>query len=79
MIIMIYWFNGGRIMIKTLKMKNCASYDSMGISIEECKKVNFIYGPNGSGKSTISNFLYDQKTIYIKIVKLNGNLIHLQI
>ena len=58
---MIYWFNGGRIMIKTLKMKNCASYDSMGISIEECKKVNFIYGPNGSGKSTISNFLYDQK------------------
>ena len=47
-------------MIKTLKMKNCASYDSTGITIEECKKVNFIYGPNGSGKSTISNFLYDQ-------------------
>ena len=57
---MIYWFNGGSIMIKTLKMKNCASYDSTGITIEECKKVNFIYGPNGSGKSTISNFLYDQ-------------------
>lgn len=48
-------------MIKTLKMKNCASYDSTGITIEECKKVNFIYGPNGSGKSTISNFLYDQE------------------
>ena len=48
-------------MIKTLRMKNCASYDSTGISIEECKKVNFIYGPNGSGKSTISNFLYNQK------------------
>lgn len=58
---MIYWFNGGSIMIKTLKMKNCASYDSTGITIEECKKVNFIYGPNGSGKSTISNFLYDQE------------------
>ena len=44
-------------MIKTIKLKNCATYPSMGVSIENCQKVNFFYGPNGSGKSTISNFL----------------------
>jgi len=44
-------------MIKTIKMRNCATYPSDGASIEDCQKVNFFYGPNGSGKSTISNFL----------------------
>lgn len=42
-------------------MQNCATYDTNGISIDDCKKINFIYGSNGSGKSTISNFL-DQPT-----------------
>ena len=46
-------------MIKTLKMKNCATYSSEGALIQNCQKVNFFYGPNGSGKSTISNFLYN--------------------
>lgn len=44
-------------MIKTINMKNCASYDDEGISICNCNKVNYIYGHNGSGKSTISNYL----------------------
>ncbi len=44
-------------MIKTIKMKDCATYSSDGTVIENCQKVNFFYGPNGSGKSTISNFL----------------------
>lgn len=43
--------------IKSIKLKNCATYPSVGVSIENCQKVNFFYGPNGSGKSTISNFL----------------------
>lgn len=43
--------------IKTIKLKNCATYPSVGTSIENCQKVNFFYGPNGSGKSTVSNFL----------------------
>ena len=47
-------------MIKSIKMKNCATYSEEGISIENCQKVNFIYGANGSGKSTISKFLYNQ-------------------
>ena len=46
-------------MIKAIKLKNCATYPSIGASIENCQKVNFFYGPNGSGKSTISNFLYN--------------------
>lgn len=44
-------------MIKSIKLKNFATYSSEGSSIENCKKINFIYGPNGSGKTTISNFL----------------------
>ncbi len=44
-------------MITNIKMCNCATYDSTGIELSECTKVNFIYGPNGSGKSTISNYL----------------------
>lgn len=46
-------------MIKSIKLKSCATYPSEGVSIEDCQKVNFFYGPNGSGKSTISNFLQD--------------------
>lgn len=46
-------------MIKTINMKNCASYDNEGISICDCNRVNYIYGHNGSGKSTISNYLQD--------------------
>lgn len=44
-------------MIKTIKMKNCATYLSDGVTIENCKKINFFYGANGSGKSTISKYL----------------------
>ena len=46
-------------MIKTINMKNCASYNDKGISICNCNKVNYIYGHNGSGKSTISNYLQE--------------------
>lgn len=47
-------------MIKSISMKNCATYPIEGVIIENCQKINFFYGPNGSGKSTISNFLYNQ-------------------
>ena len=49
----------GEKMIKSITMKNCASYDSVGVNLENCDKINFIYGHNGSGKSTISNYLSD--------------------
>lgn len=47
-------------MIKSIKMKDCATYPEEEVLIDDCQKVNFFYGPNGSGKSTISNFLYNQ-------------------
>ncbi|MGI6249541.1 MAG: AAA family ATPase [Acutalibacteraceae bacterium] len=47
-------------MIKSIEMKNCATYPVEGVTIDNCQRVNFFYGPNGSGKSTISNFLHNQ-------------------
>lgn len=44
-------------MIKSIEMKNCATYPVEGVTIDNCQRVNFLYGSNGSGKSTISNFL----------------------
>lgn len=47
-------------MIKNIMMRNVASYNGDGVSIEELAKINFIYGGNGTGKTTISNFLANQ-------------------
>lgn len=45
-------------MIQNINIKNIATYDCFsGISVNELKKINFIYGANGSGKTTISNYL----------------------
>lgn len=47
-------------MIKSIEMRNCATYSVEGVNIDNCQRVNFFYGPNGSGKSTISKFLHNQ-------------------
>lgn len=47
-------------MIKTITLKNIATYDSSnGVVIDNLKKINFIYGANGCGKTTLSNFLLE--------------------
>jgi wobble nucleotide-excising tRNase len=46
-------------MIKSIDIKNVATYDNQGVQINDLKKINFIYGANGCGKTTISNFIYD--------------------
>jgi len=46
-------------MIKSILIKQVATFDEEGTKIDDLKKVNFIYGANGSGKTTISNFLYN--------------------
>ncbi|MCI5134385.1 MAG: hypothetical protein D3920_04765 [Candidatus Electrothrix sp. AW2] len=47
-------------MIRTIKIRNVASYDSQGVVIDELNKINFIYGSNGSGKTTISNLISEE-------------------
>lgn len=47
-------------MIKSIEIKNVATYDNTGVSFDALKKVNFIYGANGCGKTTISNLIYDK-------------------
>lgn len=46
-------------MIKSVEIKNVATFDNEGVQLDDLKKVNFIYGANGSGKTTISNFIHD--------------------
>ncbi|WP_234569891.1 AAA family ATPase [Rhodohalobacter sp. 614A] len=50
-------------MIKSVEIKNIATYDPQGIQLNDLKKINFIYGANASGKTTISNFIYDKSDI----------------
>ncbi|MFC6649357.1 AAA family ATPase [Paenibacillus rhizoplanae] len=44
-------------MIKTIKLKEIATYDSTGVTLEGFKRINFIFGNNGSGKTTLSEFI----------------------
>lgn len=44
-------------MINKITIRNVATYDEIGITIDNIEKVNYIYGANGCGKTTISNFL----------------------
>ncbi len=46
-------------MIESIRIRNTATYDDSGITINPLKKINFIYGANGSGKTTLSNFVYE--------------------
>ncbi len=46
-----------RYMIKSINVKNVATFDNQGIVIDDLKRINFIYGGNGSGKTTIANYL----------------------
>lgn len=45
-------------MISSLTIKNVATFDNVnGVTINDLKKVNFLFGFNGSGKSTIAKYL----------------------
>lgn len=46
-------------MIKSVEIKNVATYNNQGVQLIDLKKINFVYGANGCGKTTISNFIYD--------------------
>ncbi|MDN3665223.1 AAA family ATPase [Algibacter miyuki] len=46
-------------MIKSISIKQIATFDNNGTTLDNLKKVNFIYGANGCGKTTISNYLHN--------------------
>lgn len=47
-------------MIEKIRIKEVASYDSIGIEVN-LGKINYIYGSNGTGKSTISELLRNRE------------------
>lgn len=52
-------------MISKIMIRNVATYDNVGVAVENLGKVNFIYGANGCGKTTISNFLNNTEGKFI--------------
>lgn len=44
-------------MISRISLKSVATYDEDGITLDNLKKINFIYGNNGTGKTTITEFI----------------------
>lgn len=51
-------------MIKSIKIRNEATFKNEGGVIDNLQKVNIIYGSNGTGKSTISRVLSDTEGKY---------------
>jgi len=47
-------------MIQEISIKSIATYDEVGTTLNNLKKINFMYGANGSGKTTLSNFIARQ-------------------
>ena len=44
-------------LISKISVKDVATYDENGATLDNLKRINFIYGNNGSGKTTISEFI----------------------
>lgn len=48
-------------MIKKINLTSCLPFQQA--SIEDCKKINYIFGANGSGKTTISSLGHSSRVI----------------
>ena len=44
-------------MIKSITLRNIATYDNDGIIIDNLQKINLLYGANATGKTTLSNYI----------------------
>jgi wobble nucleotide-excising tRNase len=47
-------------MIDSITISNIATYDGVGVRIDNLKRANFIYGANGTGKTTITKLLNEE-------------------
>jgi wobble nucleotide-excising tRNase len=48
-------------MISKISLKSVATYDATGVSLDDLKKINFIYGNNGTGKTTFTEFIRNEE------------------
>jgi wobble nucleotide-excising tRNase len=58
-------------MLESITVKDIATYDAIGIKMENLKKINFIYGANGCGKTTLSKFIHDSSNPTYATCNLN--------
>ena len=66
-------------MINNIELKNIATYDGTGTSLNNLKEINFIYGAKGSGKTTVSNLMnnpQDRKYRDCNIIWKDGYIVH---
>ena len=58
-------------MIKSITLKNIATYDNEGVIIDGLCKINLLYGANATGKTTLSNYIqsYQNNDIFPEAYK----------
>lgn len=52
---------GSEKMISKISLKSVATYDEDGATLDDLKKINFIYGNNGTGKTTFTEFIRNEE------------------
>lgn len=62
-------------MIKKLSIKNAATYNHLGITMDSLKKVNFVYGNNGTGKTTLTEYLRRPEVYPESTMDWNGKVL----
>lgn len=60
-------------MIKSIEIKNIATFDKKGATLNDLKKVNLLFGSNGSGKTTISRLINDESISNSSVLNWSNN------
>ncbi|MEK8210383.1 AAA family ATPase [Paenibacillus sp. FSL L8-0696] len=60
-------------MIKKIILKNIATYNTEGITLNDLRHINFIYGNNGSGKTTLSEFIRKHEEFTSSSIEWEGS------
>ena len=62
-------------MIKQIVIRNEATFDAQGCTLDNLKPINIIYGSNGTGKTTISRLLSDPQYHTTSELKWEDNVV----
>ncbi|MCE5171817.1 AAA family ATPase [Paenibacillus profundus] len=60
-------------MIEKILLKDVASYNHTGVTLDNLKKINIIYGNNGSGKTTLSELIRNSNDFPSCSIDWQGN------